>query len=203
MRVFFIQGVEKEDIADMAEGLNRLLQVDDKSLRNLQGMFNEIKKALAGKPGADQIAYRQGDPGETTSCSCWRSWRCWTSTSIRIASVTRIVLFGQPKLLLEKFVAAADDPNASYKRMLPRLHEILRLTDEVQRLMAEELGRFKISGKKKDNRVASAKNKGEPAYFAGGKIGGHIPMGWLYPPLPPSGPTSTPTSGRREAGLAG
>src|SRR5215472_994537 len=37
VRVFFIQGVEKEDIADMAEGLNRSLQVDDKSLENLQG----------------------------------------------------------------------------------------------------------------------------------------------------------------------
>jgi hypothetical protein len=89
-------------------------------------------------------------------------------------------LFGQPKTLLQKFVAATDDSNAGYKRMLPKLHDILRLSDEIQRAMADELGKLKIS-EKKGNRVAPPRNKDEPAYFAGGKIGGHIPLGWLYP----------------------
>ena len=59
----FLGHVLSLELCDMAEGLNRSLQVDDKSLENLQGTFKEIKTALADKPGADQIAYRQGDPG--------------------------------------------------------------------------------------------------------------------------------------------
>lgn len=181
VRVFFIQGVEKDDIADMAQGLNRSLQVDDKSLENLQGTFDEIKKALAGKPGADQIAYRQGDTGEIDIMFVLTIMAMLDLDEYPDRKSHPNLLFGQPKALLQKFVKASKDSGPGYKRMLPRLHEILRLTDEIQRAMAEVLGRFKISDNKKGNRVASAKNKSEPAHFAGGKIGGHIPLGWLYP----------------------
>jgi hypothetical protein len=181
VRVFFIQGVEKDDIADMAEGLNRSLQVDDKSLENLQGTFEEIKKTLADKLGADQIAYRQGDPGEIDIM--------FVLTIIAMLDLNEFpdrkryphALFGQPKALLQTFVDAKNKADAGYKRMLPILHDLLRLSDEIQRAMADELGRLKIKETKKGNRVASSKHKDEPAHFAGGKIGGHIPLGWLYP----------------------
>ncbi|WP_414463548.1 AIPR family protein [Hyphomicrobium sp. DY-1] len=183
VRVFFVQGVEKDDIADMAEGLNRSLQVDDKSLENLKSTFDEIKKALDGKPGADQIAYRQGDLGEIDIMFVLTVMAMLDLNVFPDRKSYPHTLFGQPKVLLQTFVNARKNggQDVGYKRMLPKLHEILRLTDEVQRAMADELGRLKIKETKKSNRVASAKHKDEPAYFAGGKIGGHIPLGWLYP----------------------
>ena len=181
VRVFLIQGVEKDDIADMALGLNRSLQVDDKSLENLQGTFDKIKNVLSGKPGADQIAYRQGDTGEIDIMFVLTIMAMLDLNEYPDRKRHPNLLFGQPKLLLQKFVDAAEDPESGFERMLPRLHEILRLTDEIQRLMAPKLHAYKIKRSKKDNRVASPKHKDEPAYFAGGKIGGHIPLGWLYP----------------------
>jgi hypothetical protein len=185
VRVFFIQGVEKDDIADMAEGLNRSLQVDDKSLENLKSTFDEIKKVLDGKPGADQIAYRQGDAGEVDIMFVLTIMAMLDLNKFRDRKSYPNTLFGQPKALLQTFVDAKKKggPDAGYQLMLPKLHEILRLTDEIQRAMADELGRLKIKESKKANRVASAKHKDEPAHFAGGKIGGHIPLGWLYPAI--------------------
>ena len=55
--------VDIDMIADMAEGLNRSLQVDDPSLENLKGSFDQIKEVLKDKRGADQIAYQQGHTG--------------------------------------------------------------------------------------------------------------------------------------------
>jgi hypothetical protein len=181
VRVFFIQGVEKEDISDMAEGLNRSLQVDDKSLENLKSTFDEIKEALAGKPGADQIAYNQGSTGDVDVMFVLTVMAMLDLDAYPDRKTHPNALFGQPKALLQKFVADTKKENAGYKIMLPKLHEILRLTDEVQRVMADDMGQFKINEKKKGNRVASPVNKDEPAYFAGGKIGGHVPLGWLYP----------------------
>lgn len=64
LHILEVEGFGASTIAEMAEGLNRSLQVDDPSLENLKGTFDEIKKQLEGKHGASAIAYRQGDPGD-------------------------------------------------------------------------------------------------------------------------------------------
>lgn len=185
VRLHLIQGIDRQHIADIAEGLNRSLQVDDKSLENLQGTFDEIKTSLMGKQGADQIAYRQGETGEVDIQFVLTSMAMLDLDEFPDRKRHPHTLFGQPKAVLDKFVEANNrakkGEKASYKLMLPRLHEILSLTDEIQRGAAEELGRLKISKAKNGNRVASPKHKTEPAYFAGGQIGGHVPLGWLFP----------------------
>src|SRR5262249_8249972 len=62
--VHVLVGINPDHIVSLAEGLNRSLQVNDKSLENLEGTFKSIKKQVAGKKGADEIAYRQGDDGD-------------------------------------------------------------------------------------------------------------------------------------------
>jgi hypothetical protein len=181
VRMHFVQGLSPKHIADVAEGMNRSLQVDDKSLENLRGTFDEIEKALRGKPGADQIAYRQGDPGEVDILFVLTVMAMLDLNEYPDRRKHPHSLFGQQKAVLDKFVNEVKDPNAGFRRMLPCLHEILRLTDEIQKGVAGSLGRLKVSQAKKGNRVASPKNKSEPAYFAGGRIGGHVPVGFLYP----------------------
>ena len=56
--------VDSDNIVEVAEGLNRSLQVNDASLDNLEGRFDAIKAAMDGKHGASQISYSMGDPGE-------------------------------------------------------------------------------------------------------------------------------------------
>src|SRR5205807_10359489 len=64
VRLHIMEGVDQSDINELAEGLNRSIQVDDPSLENLKGSFDRIKKVLDGKPGYKEIAYKQGDTGE-------------------------------------------------------------------------------------------------------------------------------------------
>jgi AIPR protein len=68
VRVHVIKISEEDSgaVSEIAEGLNRSMQVDDPSLENLKGTFDSIRQSLNGKLGADQIAYRQGDTGEST-----------------------------------------------------------------------------------------------------------------------------------------
>jgi hypothetical protein len=104
-----------------------------------------------------------------------------------------MILFGQPKLVLETFVEdttskaskSTENKDSGFDRLLPRLHEILVLSDCIQKLAAEQppIARLKVSKAKKNNRVRSERNKNRPAYFANGTIGGNVPLGLLYPML--------------------
>ena len=63
VRLHLFEGIDPDKVPAMAEGLNRSRQVDDPSLMNLEGQFDAIREALRGKPGHDEIAYKQGDSG--------------------------------------------------------------------------------------------------------------------------------------------
>ena len=64
VRLHVMQGIDAEKVPEIAEGLNRSKQVDDPSLRNLQGLFQRVKDIMKGHPGDDAIAYKQGDDGD-------------------------------------------------------------------------------------------------------------------------------------------
>ena len=82
VRLHVMVGIEPALITDIAEGLNRSLQVDNPSLENLRGTFDEIKKFIEGKRGAQQIAYRQGDTGASASATVrGRSRSRWVSST--------------------------------------------------------------------------------------------------------------------------
>ena len=58
VQLHLIKKVDPELVTDVAEGLNRSLQVNEHSLANLDGVFEKIKDTLNGKCGHDQISYK-------------------------------------------------------------------------------------------------------------------------------------------------
>nr|WP_236117187.1 AIPR family protein [Hassalia byssoidea] len=193
LHIFEMGGANSSVITEMAEGLNRSLQVDNPSLENLRGTFDEIRNSLQGKLGYEQIAYRQGDSGDVDIQQVLMYMSLLNIKKFPDRKTHPHTIFSQSKVVLDTFIEDIKPDNKSdnksddsaFKRMIPHLHEILVLTDSIQKLAVEQqtLGRLKVSNAKKQNRVRSEKNKNRPAYFAGGVIGGNLPAGLLYPML--------------------
>src|SRR5262249_38127848 len=102
VRLHILQGIDKERVPEIAEGLNRSKQVDDPSLDNLRGLFTDIKKVMEDKPGAEQIAYNQGDSGEiyvTEILAVMQLFNCERFSQ----KVHPYRLFGRTKSALEFF----------------------------------------------------------------------------------------------------
>ena len=56
-----VVGVEPDQIAEIAGGLNTSQQVDLKSLENLRSHFDELRSVISGEPYADLVAYRMNE----------------------------------------------------------------------------------------------------------------------------------------------
>jgi hypothetical protein len=181
VRLHIMEGINEDIITDLAEGLNRSMQVDNPSLENLRGTFEGIKEALEGKGGADQVAYRQGDVGEVDVQQILTFLAMLNVADYPDRRTHPNGLFGHPKAVLDNFVKNADEKPPVYDRMIPKVHEILVLADQIQQLGVTRLGKLKVTNTKKGNRVRSQKHQGRPAHFAGGTIDGAFPLGWLYP----------------------
>jgi hypothetical protein len=184
VRLHVYEGLAPEVIPSLAEGLNRSMQVDDKSLENLRGLFNKIKDVLAGAAGADKIAYSQGDdkPVDVQQILSFMAMLNIDQFPDRKSHPNKY--FGQQRKVLTDFVEDQAGPMV-YDRMLPKLHEILVLADEIQRLGVKHLPSLKVSkpSGKNTGRVAAEVHKQRPAYFSGKKIDGFFPVGWLQPML--------------------
>jgi hypothetical protein len=184
VRLHIMENVDPDDIMEMAEGLNRSIQVDDPSLEHLKGTFEKIKEALEGKRGANQVMYFQGDVGsiDVQTLLQYMSLLDLSRYPDRKAHPHRI--FGRQKVALDLFrTDQAEDGEHVFDRIIPRLHEIMVLTDEIQKGFATYLAQLKITSAKQNDRVASAPHKKLAAHFAGGTLGGKIPLSWIFPAL--------------------
>jgi AIPR protein len=61
VEVYIRTGVEDDLITDIARGLNTGMQVAPKSIYNIDGVFEWLKKEVAGKSYSDMIAWRESD----------------------------------------------------------------------------------------------------------------------------------------------
>lgn len=187
VRLHIMVGIEPQLITDIAEGLNRSMQVDNPSLENLRGTFDDIKQYMAGKKGEEQLAYRQGDNGEIEILHVLTCLAMLNLDEYPDRKTHPYGLFGQPKEVLRRFTEDLDKGDKSvFNKMIPQIHDILVLTDWIQQQAMKSqvgLGRLKVSDAKKQNKAGSPKHKGRPAYFAGGTIEGKCHRGWLYPML--------------------
>jgi hypothetical protein len=185
VRLHLMEGVDEDLITDLAEGLNRSLQVDNPSLENLKGTFDKIKDQLKGASGEQEIAYRQGDPGNVDILQVLTFMAMFDLNRYPGRKEHPNGLFGHPKAVLDRFIEDSESKQSVFDQVLPRLHEILVLSDWIQQRGAkhEALARVKVVDSKKQNRVRSPKHRGRPAFFAGGTIDGMFPLGWLYPML--------------------
>jgi len=185
VRLHLFEGIDPEKVAAMAEGLNRSRQVDDPSLMNLEGQFEDIRKALDGKPGHKEIAYKQGDPGNYYVTEIIRAimfFNCERFDSRKHPST----LYRQQKQMLETFKEDAKKSPSPIDLIVPHTHEILSLMDMIaqatppacKRLKPQfELGRMK--GERAGVRAGSAAHKDTPLFFLGTKMDHKIHNGWL------------------------
>ncbi len=179
VRMHIIEGLaDPKLIIEIAEGLNRSLQVTDQALANLEGAFKEIEAALKGKRGADQIAYTTGQPGEVDiqeilSVMTLLNLKTYPNEDDHPNSV-----FGQPRAVLNAFKVDIESSDSAFKRMYPRLHEILVLWDRIQEETAksDHLG---LLGKKKGKETR--KKNPQKAVFSGRMIDRPVFAGLVYP----------------------
>lgn len=182
LHILAIEGLDSDIIADIAEGLNRSLQVDNSSIENLQGSFDVIKEALKGKPGSDQIAYRMGDTGEIDIEQVLTYLALLNVDLFPDRKTHPHTIFGKPKAVLDTFIKDKENESPVFNRLVPHVHEILVLVDRIQQSAAPKFpGKLKVTNTKKNNRVRSRKNQDRKAYFAGGIINGYLHLGWIYP----------------------
>jgi hypothetical protein len=185
VRLHVLQGLDESKVAEIAEGLNRSKQVDDPSLANLQGHFEAIRAVMAGKPGADSIAYHQGGPGDiyiTEVLVTLELFNCERFDRKRHPHY----LLNRSKSALEFYQRDLDARPSPTDLLVPKLPEILELCDLIKqetpkaaKRIGFEFGRMKI-GKA---RAGSDANRNNPLPFLGTQMTYHVPNGWVYPML--------------------
>lgn len=176
-------GVDADQIAEIAGGLNTSQQVDLKSLENLREHFAGLQKVLSGEPYADQIAYKMNEDKPIDVREILYYLAVFDASEY---SPNRhpTALFGRKEGIVRAFAdQAANKPDAgeSFRVLISKAPEILRLRDLIERKALElDIGRFKVG---KSTRVRSATNRENQLMFSGEKVNGKIPLGWIMPLL--------------------
>jgi hypothetical protein len=186
VRLHFLQGVPDEMVPEIAEGLNRSKQVQDPSLENLRGHFEEIKRVMANQVGHEAIAYHEGADGDVYIAEILALIEMFNFDRYPKGQHPHGLYAHQSKAVRE-FGEDFESTPSPVRMVIGRLPEILKLADEIRRdapRLAKDranfqIGRMKLqNGKKK--RVASEESE---LHFLGEKSKYRLPNGWLYPML--------------------
>lgn len=175
-------GIEADQIAEIAGGLNTSQQVDLKSLENLRQHFDSLQKVIAKEPYADQIAYKMGEdkPIDVREVLYYLAVFDCSAYDEKKHPVS---LFGRKEGIVRRFAEQAADPTAgdSFKILISKAPEILRLRDLIEKRALEfPVGRYRTS---RGTRVRSASNRGNALFFINETVDGKIPLGWILPLL--------------------
>lgn len=182
VRLHLYQNIDSEQIVSLAEGLNKNLQVTSASLENLQNNFDGIKKSMESKKGADEIAYAEGDDGAVDILEVLHLMSLLDLSTYPNQDKNPNDIFGSKKKVLDRYIEDIKKTTSDYAKLIPKVHQILELSDELQKQCAPYASYYKIKNTASNNRVGSGEHK-RNAFFADGEIGGLIPQGWLYPML--------------------
>jgi len=177
-------GVEPDQIAEIAGGLNTSQQVDLKSLENLREHFEELKQNLADEPYADKIAYKMNEakPVDVREVLYYMAvFDCSEYTDKKHP----VALFGRKEGIVRRFADQANekvDAGESFRILISKGKEILRLRDMIEEkaLLLKSVGRYKAGSK---TRIRSESNRENDLVFLDKKVNGRIPLGWLLPML--------------------
>lgn len=184
VRLHIFQGIPIGNIPDIAEGLNKSKQVDDPSLENLRGTFDDIRRIMHGLPGAEQIAYRQGDPGEVDiteilhKIELFNFYR-YAHPDYDNTKLHPHTLYRHAKTVLAQFVE--DCKIEPVQMLINSLPDILVLSDKICKALPSavkeefQYGRMKIG-----NRTAKIQTR---LYFLDDTSQYRVLMGWLCPML--------------------
>jgi hypothetical protein len=185
VRLHILQGIEGQRVAEIAEGLNRSKQVDDPSLANLQGHFDTIREVMKGRPGENTIAYHQGSDGDVYIAEILVFLEMFNRERFDRKKHPHY-LYNRTKSALEFYQKDLDSRPSPLDLLVPRLPEILELSDLIQRetpAAAKRVGfEFGRMGKGK-HRAGARTNKNITLPFLGTTMNYRVPKGWLYPML--------------------
>ncbi len=186
VRLHVLQGVPHDMAAEIAEGLNRSKQVQDPSLENLRGHFDEIKQVMEGHLGWDEIAYHEGGSGDVYIAEILAMIEMFNLDRYPKGSHPHGLYAHQARAVREFAEDFEADPSPA-RLVIARLPEILELGDMIRRDAPPvarsqanfEIGRMK-HGEGKKGRVASSEAR---LHFLGETTRYRLPNGWLYPML--------------------
>jgi len=186
VRLHILQGIEPSKVAEIAEGLNRSKQVDDPSLANLQGHFDRIRDVMKGKPGENAIAYHQGSDGEVYIAEVLVFLEMFNRERFDRKKHPHY-LYSRTKSALEFYQKDLELRPSPIDVLVPRLPEILELSDLIRRETPAAAGRvgFKFGMMKAGKLRAGAKSnrRNVPLVFLNSTMNHRVPNGWLYPML--------------------
>jgi hypothetical protein len=176
-------GVEADQIAEIAGGLNTSQQVDLKSLENLKEHFAELQAILASETYASSIAYKMNEdkPIDVREVLYYLAvFDCSEYDDKKHP----VALYGRKEGIVRRFAdQAAEKPNAgdSFRVLISKAPEILRLRDLIEKeALAQPVGRYKVG---KGTRVRSETHRKNQLLFLGETVNGKIPLGWIMPML--------------------
>ena len=182
VRLHIFEGIDPDKVPVMAEGLNRSKQVDDPSLQNLRGLYDSIRKKMEGKPGADQIAYHQGENGEYYITEIVRSlmfFNCERFDDRRHPNN----LYRQQKKMVGMFEEDYNKSPSPIGLVVEHAPEILTLMDRIAKEVPAACKRLKFDFSRMSDgsgaRNASPKHKNTKLHFLDDVMGHKVPNGWL------------------------
>jgi hypothetical protein len=184
VRLHILQGIPDDLVPEIAEGLNRSKQVQDPSLENLRGHFEEIKRIMDGHVGHDAIAYHEGADGDVYIAEIL--------ALIEMFNLERYPkgqhphgLYAHQARAVREFGEDFDSDPSPVRLVISRLPEILKLADTIRRdapRLAKDRANFQIGRLKLQNGKRAA-TEGTDLHFLGEKSKYRLPNGWLYPIL--------------------
>lgn len=177
-----VVGVDSDQIAEIAGGLNTSQQVDLKSLENLRDHFDALKDVLKDQTYANSIAYKMNESKPVDV----REVLYYLAVFDRSEYDDKkhpVALFGRKEGIVRRFAEQAADKKTgdSFRILISKAPEILRLRDLIEKLALElPVGRYKVG---RNARVRSESNRDNNLIFLGETVNGKIPLGWIMPLL--------------------
>ncbi|MBN1691285.1 MAG: AIPR family protein [Dehalococcoidia bacterium] len=190
VRLEILEGFDSEQIRNIVDARNTSNQVKDQSLMELANSFEGIKKAVAGQPYANKIAYKEYEIMDGTDGK--------TAKPIDVREVIALMTlfdkdhFGDNNHPVMAYSQKADclkrykDNRESYEKILPLLKDILRLWDIIHRDMRswyEESKAKQGQGAKFGRITGVMPDREAPLDFLGETSTDIIPTAFKYPIL--------------------
>jgi hypothetical protein len=175
-------GIDSDQIAEVAGGLNTSQQVDLKSLENLRDHFAPLQAAIEHEPYANSIAYKMNESKPVDVREVLYYLAVFDARSFD-GNKHPVALFGRKEGIVRQFAIQAEKPSKTnpFSILTTRAPDILRLRDKIEkRALALKIGRYKAS---KQARVRSDSHRENMLYFLNEKVNGKIPLGWIMPML--------------------
>jgi hypothetical protein len=185
VRLHVFQGIPKNFVPDIAEGLNRSKQVDDLSLANLQGELDLIRAVMKGKPAEREISYYQGAVGNVYASELLVYLEMFNQDRFDEVKHPN-VLYNKQSLGLKYFAEDMKDSKHYMKMLIDKLPEVLWLADNIRKLTPEAAKRnkFKFGLAKVDSEGrAGTAGRSVKLYFTGEVMNYKVPNGWVFPML--------------------